>query len=189
MYEARCVCEPGEEQVEEAAKWRDPKYKDKLYTQEPEPDADTSLDSYYDRVKPADYQGAKRPTSGGEYDNNDPLQKGYGRSGTGSMNTHGQRKGLPSRNQITSLKGSIKDAHGTHPRPNLPEGQIEEDYANEAGHEEMASLKHLLNVGNDMHKPKHSQAAGNPTQVTYETKLLKDTTNLLQDFRKLSGIK
>ena len=67
--------------------------------------------------------------------------------------------------------------------------QVEEDYANEAGHEEMAQLKHLLNVGNDMHKPKEHQSVGNPTKVTFETKLLKDSTSLLQDFQKLSGIK
>jgi hypothetical protein len=29
---------------------------------------------------------------------------------------------MPSRDHIRSLKGSIKDAHGTHPQPNLPEG-------------------------------------------------------------------
>jgi len=67
--------------------------------------------------------------------------------------------------------------------------QVEEDYANEAGHEEMASLKHLLNAGNDMHYPKEKQSVGNPTKVTFETKLLKDSTSLLQDFKKLSGIK
>lgn len=67
--------------------------------------------------------------------------------------------------------------------------QVEEEYANEAGHEEMAQLKHLLSMGNDMHKEKRSQAVGNPQQVTFETKLLKDSTSLLQDFKKLSGIK
>ena len=41
----------------------------------------------------------------------------------------------------------------------------------------------------DMHKPKEHQSVGNPTKVTFETKLLKDSTSLLQDFRKLSGIK
>ena len=67
--------------------------------------------------------------------------------------------------------------------------QVEEEYANEAGHEEMAQLKHLLSMGNDMHKEKRSQAVGNPQQVTFETTLLKDSTSLLQDFKKLSGIK
>jgi hypothetical protein len=67
--------------------------------------------------------------------------------------------------------------------------QVEEEYANEAGHEEIAHLKHLLSMGNDMHREKRSQAVGNPTQVTFETKLLKDSTSLLQDFKKLSGIK
>jgi len=109
----------------EAAKYRDPKYKDKLYTQKPpEADRDDSEDVYYNRVKPDDYQGAKRLKGGGEYDHNDPLRRGdgIGRSGMKhSINTAGKRKGLPSRDQITSLKSSIKSAHGTHAEPNLPE--------------------------------------------------------------------
>ena len=133
----------------EAAKWRDPEYKDKLYTQEPETDADTSLDSYYDRVKPDDYQGAKRLKSGGEFDNNDPLQKGYGRSGTGSMNTHGKRKGMPSRSHISSLKGSIKDAHGTHPSPNLPESKPSAGMSKG----EKSSLVKKAKSGGDIGKP------------------------------------
>ena len=109
--------------VKEAAKWRDPKHKDKLYTQNPpEDDADTSLDTYYDRVKPAGYQGAKRLKGGDEYSRTDPLTRGFGRSGTGSPLEKGPRKGLPARDQIRSLKGSIKAAHGTHAQPNLPEG-------------------------------------------------------------------
>ena len=60
------------------------------------------------------------------------------------------------------------------------EEQVEENYSNEAGHEEMAKLKALLSMGNDMHKMKHSQAVGNPTQVTFETTLLKDATSLHQ---------
>jgi len=108
---------------DESAKWRDPKHKDKLYTQEPRDEDDyyQSDDDYYN-PKPDDYPGAKNLKGGGEYDHNDPLRKGYGRYGTGSLNTHGKRKGLPSRDHITSLKGSIKDAHGKHPQPNLPEG-------------------------------------------------------------------
>lgn len=106
----------------ESAKYRDPKYKDKLYTQEPRDyyQYDYGDDDYYN-PKPDDYPGAKNIKGGGEFDHNDPLRKGYGRHGTGSMNTHGKRKGMPSRDQISSLKGSIKAAHGTHPRPNLPE--------------------------------------------------------------------
>jgi hypothetical protein len=108
---------------DESAKWRDPKYKDKLYTQEPRDEDDyyQSDDDYYN-PKPDDYPGAKHKIGGSEYDHNDPLRTGYGRLGTGSLNTHGKRKGMPSRDHITSLKGSIKDAHGKHPQPNLPEG-------------------------------------------------------------------
>ena len=99
--------------VKEAAKYRDPKYKDKLYTQEPldhtfGPDMDTA---YYNDY-PDDYAGRKQPMASG---NGDPLRKGFGRGGAAnSINTHGKRKGMPSRDQITSLKGSIKDASGTH---------------------------------------------------------------------------
>jgi len=112
-----------EQKTTEAAKYRDPKYKDKLYTVEPldytyGPDAD---ELYYN-PKPDDYEGRKRKIGGGEFSHNDPLRKGFGRGGaSNSINTHGKRKGLPSRDQITSLKGSIKDAHGTHAKPNLPE--------------------------------------------------------------------
>ena len=112
-------------EVDEASKWRDPKYKDKLYTQEPpEADRDDSEDVYYNRVKPDDYQGAKRRMGDDDY-NTDPLTRGYGRSGMGSLNTHGKRKGLPNRDQIGSLKGSIKAARGTHNRPRLPEDNIQ----------------------------------------------------------------
>jgi len=112
-------------QLEEAAKYRDPKYKDKLYTQEPPDYMDTrEYDNAMWNPKPDDYPGRKELPGGGEYDRTDPLVKGQGigRSGIkNNINLSGKRKGLPSRDQITSLKGSIKDAHGTHPRPNLPE--------------------------------------------------------------------
>ena len=112
-----------EQKTTEAAKYRDPKYKDKLYTVEPldytyGPDAD---ELYYN-PKPDDYEGRKRKIGGSEFSHNDPLRKGFGRGGaSNSINTHGKRKGMPSRDQITSLKGSIKDASGTHVEPNLPE--------------------------------------------------------------------
>ena len=101
----------------EAAKYRDPKYKDKLYTQEPPdytygPDMD---DAYYN-PKPDDYAGRKRPMDGG---GGDPLTKGFRMSADKSINTQGKRKGMPSRDQITSLKGSIKDASGKHTPANF----------------------------------------------------------------------
>jgi len=109
---------------DESAKYRDPKYKDKLYTQDPNFDDEDDFyndTNYYGKGRPENDPGKKHKIGGGEFDHNDPLRKGYGRHGTGSMNTHGKRKGMPSRDQISSLKGSIKAAHGTHPRPNLPE--------------------------------------------------------------------
>lgn len=108
-----------EQKTTEAAKYRDPKYKDKLYTQEP-PDYTygPDYDDAYDNPKPDDYAGRKRKIGGGS---GDPLTRGHRMSADNSINTHGKRKGLPSRDQITSLKGSIKDAHGTHAQPNLPE--------------------------------------------------------------------
>ena len=118
----KAVADKKKGAVKEAAKWRDPKHKDKLYTQEPRSDEDDYYgdDDYYN-PKPDDYPGAKNLKGGSEYRHNDPLRTGYGRYGVGSLNTHGKRKGMPSRDHITSLKGSIKDAHGKHPHPNLPE--------------------------------------------------------------------
>lgn len=114
-----------EQKTDEAAKYRDPKYKDKLYTVEPldytyGPDAD---ELYYN-PKPDDYEGRKRKIGGGEFSHNDPLRKGDGIGRSGIKNNildRGPRKGLPSRDQITSLKSSIKSAKGTHTEPNLPE--------------------------------------------------------------------
>jgi hypothetical protein len=118
----RLYQEIKEEKTTESAKWRDAKHKDKLYTQEPRDydQYDYHDDDYYNGPKPDDYPGEKNLKGGGEYDHNDPLRKGYGRGGRGSPVEKGPRKGLPSRNHITSLKGSIKGAHGSHPRPNLP---------------------------------------------------------------------
>jgi len=108
--------------VDEAAKYRDAKYKDQLYTQEPRSAEDDYYDlDYYTGAKPDDYAGAKRIKGGGEFDHNDPLQKGFGRHGHDTLE-RGPRKGMPSRDHITSLKGSIKAAHGTHAEPTLPEG-------------------------------------------------------------------
>jgi hypothetical protein len=100
--------------VKEAAKYRDPKYKDKLYTQEPGDSDDYDSISYGYEIpeRPANDPGQKRRMGGSG--SGDPLTKGFRMSADKSINTQGKRKGLPSRDQITSLKGSIKDAQGTH---------------------------------------------------------------------------
>jgi len=114
-----------EQKTDEAAKYRDPKYKDKLYTQEPPDYNDTrEYDNARWNPKPDDYAGRKRKIGGGEFGHNDPLRRGDGIGRSGIKNNildRGPRKGLPSRDQITSLKGSIKSAKGTHAEPNLPE--------------------------------------------------------------------
>jgi hypothetical protein len=63
--------------------------------------------------------------------------------------------------------------------------QVEENFANDAGGDamgdtELAKLKALLTVGNDLHKMKTSQALGNPIRVA-ESEII--------DWKKLSGIK
>ena len=113
----------NQDTVDEAAKWRDPEHKDKLYTQEPRgADDDYYGDLDYYNPKPDDYPGAKNLKGGGEFDHNDPLRKGFGRRGHDVLD-RGPRKGMPSRNHITSLKGSIKAAHGKHAAPVLPESR------------------------------------------------------------------
>ena len=57
------------------------------------------------------------------------------------------------------------------------------------GDTELLQLKELLGRGNDLHRQKHTQATGNIQKVTMETKLLKDSSELLTDWQKLSGIK
>ena len=114
----------SDEQLDESAQWRDPKYKNKLYTQEPPDYMDTRE---YDRAmwdpKPEGYPGRKELAGGGEYNQTDPLVRGAGIGRSGIKHNildRGKRKGLPSRDQITSLKQSIRDVHGQHTRAKLP---------------------------------------------------------------------
>jgi hypothetical protein len=118
MYPPQAIDDP----VKEAAKYRAPKYKDKLYTQEPlDHTFGPDMDAAYHNDYPDDYAGRKSPMDSGR---GDPLTRGFRMSADKSINSHGKRKGLPSRDQISSLKGSIKAAHGTHAEPNLPEGGV-----------------------------------------------------------------
>ena len=114
-----------DEELDESAKYRDPKYKGQLYTQKPPDYNDTrEYDNARFDPKPKGYPGRKKLPGGGEYDRTDPLVRGagIGRSGIKhNINLSGKRKGLPSRDQITSLKQSIKDISGQHTRANLPE--------------------------------------------------------------------
>jgi hypothetical protein len=120
----------SDEQLDESAKYRDPKYKGQLYTQEPPDYMDTRE---YDRAmfnpKPDNYPGRKELPGGGEYDRTDPLVRGAGIGRSGIKNNildRGKRKGLPSRDQITSLKQSIRDISGRHTRANLPKESVNE---------------------------------------------------------------
>jgi hypothetical protein len=141
-----------EGEVDEAAKYRNPKYKDQLYTQEPlDHTFGPDMDAAYDNDYPDDYAGRKSPMDSG---NGDPLKKGHRMSADNSINTRGNRKGLPSRDQISSLKNSIKDAHGTHTRPNLPE-EAEEQYSNEP-HTQVQSVSSQMHQGNDLNAEKRS---------------------------------
>ena len=140
-----------EQGVAEAAKWRDPKYKDRLYTQEPGDSDDYDNIGYgYDfPERPENDPGQKRRMGGvgSEFDRNDPLVKGQGIGRSGikhSLNLAGKRKGLPSRDQITSLKGSIKDAHGKHRKPNLPEQGVAE--GSETNREAGKAIQNLKNL-------------------------------------------
>ena len=124
-----------EQGMAEAAKWRDPQYKGKLYTQEPgDSDEYDDIGYGYDfPERPENDPGQKRRMGGvgNKYDRTDPLVKGFGRYGVGEPVSRGPRKGLPSRDQITSLKQSIRDISGKHPRPNLPEQGMAEDQLDE----------------------------------------------------------
>ena len=179
----------AEEEMDEAARYRDPKYKDQLYTQEPldhtfGPDMDAAHDNNY----PDDYAGRKSPMDSG---NGDPLKKGYRMSADNSINTRGPRKGLPSRDQINSLKNSIKDAHGTHAQPNLPE-ETDEGYRNQP-HTQTQSVKSQMNQGNDLNAKKamhkHSYRQGdNPMAMEEQQSVARLEKELMEELSSLKVV-
>ena len=70
------------------------------------------------------------------------------------------------------------------------EEQVEESYSNSNDDQAMQDLHYMLQtLAGGANGPKRSQATGNITKVTAETKLFKDSGNLLTDWKKLSGIK
>ena len=178
-----------EQKTTEAARYRDPKYKDQLYTQEPldhtfGPDMDAAHDNNY----PDDYAGRKSPMDSG---NGDPLKKGYRMSADNSINTRGPRKGLPSRDQINSLKNSIKDAHGTHAQPNLPE-ETDEGYRNQP-HTQTQSVKSQMNQGNDLNAKKamhkHSYRQGdNPMAMEEQQSVARLEKELMEELSSLKVV-
>ena len=149
MYEARCVCEPGEEQVEEMFANNDDERRDAINATNP-------------------------PKT--TYSQPNPERMGYNGPAIPAKHNTYDRKSVAS-----NISG--KDSAAYDYRESM-----EENFANEPD-EEMMRLKDLLGLGNDLHRQKRNQAVGNPTQVTFETKLLKDSSNLLTDWKKLSGIK
>jgi hypothetical protein len=178
-----------EEEMDEAAKYRDPKYKDQLYTQEPldhtfGPDMD---DAYYNDY-PDDYAGRKRPMHSGT---GDPLEKWHRMSAKNSINTQGKRAGLPSRDQITSLKQSIKNVHGQHARPNLPE-EADEGYRNEP-HAQVQSVSAQMRQGNDLNREKdmhkHSYRQGdNPMAMEDQRAAARLEKELMEELSSLKVV-
>ena len=136
------------EGLNEAAKWRDSKYKDKLYTQEPDDeDDDYGSDSFYGHSRPENDPGKKHRMGGvrHEYDRSgDQLHSYYGSDSgntTGGswrgktshspykdsgVSVKGPRKGLLTKNATRNVKDRIKGALGKHPEPSLPETSINE---------------------------------------------------------------
>jgi hypothetical protein len=188
MYEARCVCEPGEEAVDEAV--------DLTKRPDSDPNADARVAAWQaNKPEPKVQMNfktafARKPAPGQQpvvADEGVDLRKpGMSDEQYASM---GQKSPAQAPYKNPAIQAKHDELRKTASGQQVANEPVAEDYANEAGHEEMAQLKHLLSMGNDMHKEKRSQAVGDPKQVTFETKLLKDSTSLLQDFKKLSGIK
>jgi len=106
-------------EVDESAKWRDPKYKDKLYTQNPDDD-DDHVDYYHDS-RPDNDPGQKHSTFDRDK-NTDKLHFPYGDYQVGQKAQVGDRakKGLLTKNAIRVVKNRINATHGDHPTPKLP---------------------------------------------------------------------
>jgi len=105
--------------ITELAKWRDPKYKDKLYTQNPDDD-DDHYDYYHDS-RPDNDPGQKHSTFDRDK-NTDKLHFPYGDYQVGQKAQVGDRakKGLLTKNAIRVVKNRINATHGDHPTPKLP---------------------------------------------------------------------
>ena len=69
------------------------------------------------------------------------------------------------------------------------EEQVEEGYANSDDDKQMYDFKRLLSMGNDMHHQKRTQATGNIVPVTMGDRPMRESTSLLSQLTKLSGIK
>jgi hypothetical protein len=124
------------EDMDEAAKWRDPKYKGKLYTQEPEDDY-SGYHDYYGDSRPENDPGEKHSTFD-RSDNKDKLHYHYGDYQVGQKAKVGDRakKGLLTKNSIRVVKDRIKGVRGEHPTPNLPEESTFESYLDSIMREE-----------------------------------------------------
>ena len=110
----------SEGSVKEASKWRDPKFKDKLYTQEPD-DGEGDHHDYYHDSRPENDPGEKRSTFDRSRDT-DKLHYPYGDYQVGKQAQVGDRakKGLLTKNAIRVVKDRIKGTQGDHPTPKLP---------------------------------------------------------------------
>ena len=126
----------GEDKMDEGAKWRDPKYKDKLYTQEPDDGEGDRHDYYYD-TRPDNDPGEKHSTFNRRKDT-DKLHYDYGDYQVGQKAKVGDRakKGLLTKNAIRVVKDRIRGTHGDHPTPNLPEEDQFEAFLNKLVSEE-----------------------------------------------------
>jgi len=109
-----------EQEVTELAKWRDPKHKDKLYTQEPD-DGEGDHHDYYHDSRPDNDPGEKHSTFDRDK-RTDKLHYPYGDYQVGQKAQVGDRakKGLLTKNSMRVVKNRIKSVSGDHPRPNLP---------------------------------------------------------------------
>ena len=120
------------EDMEESAKWRDPKYKGQLFTQEPRDHDkyDYSDDEYYNGPRPTNDPGDKYSTFDRDSrwtdplyarhslpkDHNDPESWGYG-----SVSSKGKSKGKVTASHKNNMKNNIQGSLGQHHTPNLPE--------------------------------------------------------------------
>ena len=136
----------GKDEMDEGAKWRDPKYKDKLYTQEPDDGEGDRHDYYYD-TRPDNDPGEKHSTFNRRKDT-DKLHYDYGDYQVGQKAKVGDRakKGLLTKNAIRVVKDRIRGTQGDHPTPNLPEETLpwetdDEAKAREGGKKEKSPFK------------------------------------------------
>jgi len=107
----------------------------------------------------------------------------FGSDGAGSMGAGGGDIAKEGEEKCSECGGSMTEGH------ECGHEQVEEAYANSDDDQKLQDMKYLLqSLSGGLNGPKRSQATGNVKQVTMADQMMKESRDMLIDWKKLSGI-